>query len=55
MYGEYAKTIAIPIYKVLLYLVMYDFPIWCSFTEIFVILFAFHVFSAIKLLKAQMT
>ena len=33
------------------------FPIriWCSFTEIFGILFSFHILSAIQLLKVKMT
>ena len=29
--------------------------IWCSFTEILGILFSFHIFSAIKLLRVKMT
>ena len=33
----------------------YNIHIWCSFTEIFGILFSFHILSAIKLLKVKMT
>ena len=33
----------------------YNIHIWCSFTEIFDILFSFHILSAIKLLKVKMT
>ena len=33
----------------------YNIHIWCSFTEIFGILFIFHIQSAIKLLKVKMT
>ena len=31
----------------------YNIHIWCSFTEIFGILFSFHILSAIKLLKVK--
>ena len=31
----------------------YNIDIWCSFTEIFGILFGFHILSAIKLLKVK--
>ena len=31
----------------------YNMHIWCSFTEIFGILFSFHILSAIKLLKMK--
>ena len=33
----------------------YNIHIWCSFTEIFGLLFSFHILSAIKLLKVKMT
>ena len=33
----------------------YNIHIWCSFTEIFGILFSFHILSGIKLLKVKMT
>ena len=33
----------------------YNIHIWCSFTEIFGILFSFHMLSAIKLLKVKLT
>ena len=33
----------------------YNIHIWCSFPEIFGILFSFHILSAIKLLKVKMT
>ena len=33
----------------------YNIHIWYSFTEIFGILFSFHILSAIKLLKVKMT
>ena len=34
-------------------LIGYNIHIWCSFTEIFGILFSFHILSAIKLLKVE--
>ena len=33
----------------------YNIHIWCSFTEIFGILFSFHILSAKNLLKVKMT
>ena len=33
----------------------YNIHIWCSFTEIFGILFSFHILSAIQILKVKMT
>ena len=33
----------------------YNIHFWCSFTEIFGILFSFHILSAIKCLKVKMT
>ena len=33
----------------------YNIHIWCFFTEIFGILFSFHILSAIKLLNVKMT
>ena len=37
------------------FLGIYNIHIWCSFTEIFGILFSFHMLSAIKLLKVKLT